>query len=263
MYRLLAICVFLFTLSCQVNPFEKLPFDNFYNQSISLEGNLIFYNFNETAYTGLPGDIIDNSGRDRHSTSYGDLSKAQGIYGTGIYCNNGSGVNLQVSEFDSAFSERTISVWFAAETVDGIRYVFEEGGGINGINVYIQDGLLYGHTYKNWSGGGSDYQQWHTYPVEVDTWYHVVIWFHRDDGFVMYVNGEAVGSALPLGLDMPAHSNPNALCIQNSDSVRHDVRENNNTGGHPFQGVLDELAVWNRTLSDEEIMNLYLRQGRL
>lgn len=79
----------------------------------------------------------------------------------------------------------------------------------------------------------------------------------------MYVNGQATGSALPLGLDMPSHSDPNALCYLNKDSRRHNTVQSNSTGAHPFSGVLDELAVWNRLLSPDEIANLYFRQGRL
>ena len=243
-----------------INPHEKMPFNNFFNEPVSLAANLIFYHFNEPTYTGAAGDVVDSSGLSKNSTSTGSLTKAAGIFGMGIKCGGGSGVNLQVNTFDLAFSERTISIWFVANSTSGISMIYEEGGTVNGINIYIVDGLLYGHTYKN---NGSDFKRWHTAPVNIETWYHVVITYSNTGGFLLYVNGVATGAALPLGFDMPSHSNPNALCYQNDDSRRHDVVDSNNTGGHPFNGILDELAVWNRTLSPDEILNLYLRQGRL
>ena len=247
---------------CMINPFDKAKFDGFYNQSISLEDNLIFYNFNETEYTGSTGDVIDSSGRSRHSTSVNNLEKGRGIYGEGIRCreSDASGVNLEVSEFDGAFDERTISVWFVSLDNSGIRYIYEEGGTTNGINIYIDGGILYGHTYKS---NGGDYQLWHTANVTTDKWYHVVIVFDLATGFEMFVNGESVGSPQAISLGMPGHSNPNSLCYLNDDSRRHDAVQSNATGDHPFEGYLDELAVWNRVLSGDEIKNLYLRQGRL
>ena len=247
--------------SCFLNPHDKDSFSEFHNQSISLVGNLIFYHFNEDSYTGLSGDIIDSSGAGKNSTSVNGLQKAEGIYGFGIGCSGSSGVNLEVSEFDNAFTERTISVWFVSFDNSATHYIFEEGGTVNGINIYIENGLLYGHTYK---ANGGDFQQWHTYPVETGTWYHAVITFHNNDGFLLYINGVPTGAALPLGgFAMPAHGNANGLCFLNDDSRRHNTVESNNTGAHPLNGILDELAVWNRTLSPEEIRNLYLRQGRL
>ena len=251
----------LILTSCFINPHDKNSFDEFHNQSISLLGNLIFYNFNEDAYTGVSGDIIDSSGAGKNSTSVGGLGKAQGIYGFGIRCQGGSGVNLEVSEFDNAFTERTISVWFVSFDNSATHYIFEEGGTVNGINIYIENGLLYGHTYK---ASGGDFQQWHTYPVDTNTWYHAVITFNTTDGFLLYINGEVTGPALSLGgFSMPGHSNANGLCYLNDDSRRHNAVQTNATGQHPLNGILDELAVWNRTLSPAEIRNLYLRQGRL
>ena len=251
----------LILTSCFINPHDKSSFDEFHNQGTSLLGNLIFYHFNEPFYTGVSGDIIDSSGLGKNSTSVGGLEKEQGIYGYGIRCQGSSGVNLEVADFDLAFSERTISVWFVSFDNSSTHYIFEEGGTVNGINIYIENGLLYGHTYK---ANGGDFQQWHTYPVETNTWYHAVITFNATDGFLLYINGEVTGPALSLGgFSMPSHGNANGLCILNDDSRRHNTVESNNTGAHPLNGILDELAVWNRTLTPAEILNLYKRQGRI
>ena len=120
--------IFFTTLSCTVNPYEAADFDEFYNQSVSLDGNLIFYHFNEDGYSGDVGDVIDEQGGDDNSNSVGGLTQTQGIFGSGIRCQNGSGVDLQVDDFDLAFTERTISVWVVAFETSGLQYIYEEGG---------------------------------------------------------------------------------------------------------------------------------------
>jgi hypothetical protein len=251
-------------MSCDINPYKRKEFTRFFNQNVDLTDNLIFYHFNEESYSGNPGDIVDSSGRERHCDSKNGLTKSQGIYGEGIYCDGqGAGVDLNLSEFDKGFDERTISIWFYAQATDGIRYIYEEGGGINGINIYIQDGVLYGHTYKS-HPPPYDFQAYQQVPVAINTWYHVVITFQKDDGFLMYLDGESVAEAVTLnGFSFPSHGDPNGLCFLNGGTVRHDGSTNGQTYGFAFQGVLDEIAVWNRTLNSQEVNDLYLRQGRL
>ena len=248
---------------CLINPHDKDDFDNFYNESVSLVSNLMFYHFNESGYSGSTDDVTDAAGNGNHSDSIGPLSQDEGIYGQGIRCDgSSSGVDITPAIFDNSFSQRTISVWFKADVVDGVRYIYEEGGTVNGIGIYIQDGTLYGGAYK---ATGNHYNIFISYAVTSKRWYHVVITFHTTIGFSMFINGELVSGPFPLGLDMPPHSNANGLCFQNDDSFRHDVGADSKGGGQYnfFKGTLDEIGVWNRTLSDAEILNLFHRQGRL
>jgi hypothetical protein len=265
MHQFVSIALLSLLLSaCDINPYKRKEFSYFFNQSVDLTDNLIFYHFNEESYSGTAGDIIDSSGRGRHCDSVNGLTKAQGIFGEGIYCDgSGSGIDLNLTEFDDGFDERTISVWFYAEKIDGTRYIYEEGGTVNGINIYIINGILYGHTYKGFPGS-IDFQVHQSMPVSAETWYHVVITYHKDNGFLMFVNGDSIAPAESLnGFTFPSHGDPNGLCFQNGGTVRHDGSSGGSSYSNPFQGVLDEIAVWNRTLNPDEVNDLYLRQGRL
>ena len=247
--------------SCLFNPHEREEFRDFYFQSISLQENLVYYHFNESSYTGTVGDIRDSAPNNRNSNSLNSPTKSQGIFGDGLYCDGTNGVDITPSIFDDAFNERTISIWFRAERVDGIRYIYEEGGGTNGINIYIENGLLYGGTYKH---NGVDFSNFPSLSVVANLWYHVAITYDDVDGFNFYVNGAKIAGPLPTGFAFPSHSNDNGLCFQNDDSFRHTGSDTQPTGQYNyFRGVVDELAVWNRLLTDQELSLLYLRQGRL
>ena len=116
------ILYLLLLSSCLVNPHDKEEFSEFIFENISLEGNLVFYHFNEPYYDGTSGEVIDSSGLNKNSTSINNPSKVQGIYGEGVYCDgNGTGINLEPNEFDDAFTKRTIAIWFRAESTTARR----------------------------------------------------------------------------------------------------------------------------------------------
>ncbi len=247
--------------SCLLNPHQREDFREFYFQTISLDQNLVYYHFNEASYVGQTNDIIDSAPNSRNSDSKNSPTKAQGIFGEGLYCNGTNGVDITPDIFDDGFSERTISIWFRADQIDGTRYIYEEGGGSNGINIYIDNGILYGGTYKS---GGADFSNFPSLKIKTNNWYHVAITYDSIIGFSFYVNGLKIAGPLETGFQFPAHSNPNGLCFQNDDSFRNDGSDNRASGQYNFfKGVVDELAVWNRLLTSNEVDLLYRRQGRL
>ena len=259
--KITPLIIGLVASSCLFNPHEREEFRDFYFQSISLVENLVYYHFNESSYSGTVGDILDSAPNNRNSNSLNSPNKAQGIFGDGLYCNGSNGVDITPAIFDDGFNERTISIWFRAERIDGIRYIYEEGGGTNGINIYIENGLLYGGTYKN---NGGDFSNFPSLNIIANVWYHVAITYDDVDGFNFYVNGAKIAGPLPTGFVFPSHSNDNGLCFQNDDSFRSTGSDVRATGQYNFFiGVVDELAVWNRLLTTEELNLLYLRQGRL
>jgi len=258
--RLSTLFVIFLLSGCLVNPHDREDFENFYNTSVDLTGNLVFYHFNEDAYTGVAGDVIDAAGSGNDSNSVNTPIKTQGIYGEGVGCTGNNGISIVPAIFDNAFNERTISVWFRADSTNGVQAIYEEGGTVNGIVIYIDNGILYGGTYKR---TGADYDIFLPFPVKANIWYNVAIRFQTTNGFELFINGIKVGGPVALGLDMPPHSDDNGICFQNNDTRRHTGSFNGSGQSNFFRGVIDELAVWNRSLSDSEVVNLFNRQGRL
>jgi hypothetical protein len=73
-------------------------------------------------------------------------------------------------------------------------------------------------------------------------WYHAVA-VYNGSKMMIYVNGQLVASA--------SHSGP----LQNT---AHTVKIGRSDGGWPFNGTIDEVRVYNRSLTEEEIKMLYL-----
>lgn len=56
-----------------------------------------------------------------------------------------------------SLDQRTVSMWFKADDVSSEQeqVIFEEGGMNRGLNMYLEDNLLY---FGGWSGAENNYQ---------------------------------------------------------------------------------------------------------
>ena len=103
---------------------------------------------------------------------------------------------------------------------------------------------------RNNSGNSTATASSITSPV-AGTWYHVVGWWNRNTPRVgVYVNGvsEGVNSTSTLTTD---YVNTHPLTIG--------CKESSATSGYntPFQGVIDEVRIYNRMLSAADVAELY------
>ena len=90
---------------------------------------------------------------------------------------------------------------------------------------------------NNWYGPG--------YGIGTD-WFHVV--GVQDAGqLTLYINGQVIGSDFSASCCVNA---PNDQMVVGARRVTSYIE-------HPFDGVIDDLGLWNRTLSESEIMGLH------
>jgi hypothetical protein len=79
-----------------------------------------------------------------------------------------------------------------------------------------------------------------------ETWYHVVAVFDAGNEMRLYINnGSPVSESTSLN---SIHSSSEPLYIG---------QVTRNTGNYLFDGIIDEIGVWNRVLTEEEISLLY------
>jgi parallel beta-helix repeat protein len=93
-----------------------------------------------------------------------------------------------------------------------------------------------------------------TYPFSHNQWYHVAATYNGSDAS-LYVNGVIVNSSV-MNVDL-LYNKPggnNADYVSVGASLQEDIAFDKNSY---FNGTIDELAVWNRSLSETEILNQY------
>lgn len=105
------------------------------------------------------------------------------------------------------------------------------------------------HLDVNISNGSSDVWKSTAATLNTGTWYHIGMVYTASAGSVQfYVNGAAQGSAL-TGLPTSIGNDANPLVIGGAFDGA--------SMSYKFDGLIDEVGIWSRTLSSTEIGELY------
>ncbi len=158
------------------------------------------------------------------------------------------------------FPERTVELIFNADSTDGRQVLWEEGGTINSLNIYIDDGLLRvnGRTVRAGGYGPLDI----SIPIKAGVSYHVAFTQDGPNGqFTGYLNGEAFGSEA-IGSFIGNHPNENGIGAVNNNVYFHDDGPVGNAPGRgngtfPFNGQMSDLAIYNSIITPEEMRERY------
>ncbi|RIA09324.1 HYR domain-containing protein [Flavobacteriaceae bacterium MAR_2010_72] len=99
----------------------------------------------------------------------------------------------------------------------------------------------------NWNNGGT---LTHSNTIGTDRWYHVAVTFNGSNTYKMYIDGIELGS-----------TTSGAAPIGNTFECIMGAMDRSAGGGNPtpinyFSGWLDELRIWNRELSVEQIRHM-------
>lgn len=153
----------------------------------------------------------------------------------------------------ASHSARTLSVVFSAEDVLSRQVIYEEGGGTNGLNVYIDQGKLY---LGAWSkDNGWEFTSVSANIAEGETYQATLVLDGSAGLLTGYLNGEEIGQQSSVGV-MDAHSGNIALGALSDDSHFHDGAANAD-GGYYFNGTIGEFVSYNDAKSGSELAQLH------
>ncbi|MCW5557776.1 MAG: Ig-like domain-containing protein, partial [Verrucomicrobiae bacterium] len=191
---------------------------------------------------------------------------------------NGADINIAPG---APWAKKSFSFWFQANSVPApgteglasIAGLWEQGGDARGIQLYVwrnpdttdpnQASLVF-HAFNNASDGpGAPFGQgaggiilYVEHPIQTGVTYHVVGVFDGDPAgttgkLILYVNGEPVGEVGEVG-QIYAHGSDVQI-------GRGNARHHNATSGDAqfFDGVIDEVAIFNTALSLERVRAQY------
>ena len=164
-------------------------------------------------------------------------------------------------------NKRTIALWFQAddlEVSDRKQVIYEEGGLTRGLNIYLDQGTLY---VGGWNAIESD--SWagtylSTDAIAPNTWHHVTLALDVEDGsealqpgaFTAYLDGNKFGEG--EGSQLGGHGRNIGLGGLDQETKFHDGNAFDR-GTHGLAGSLDDIRLYNRALTDEEIVLLASR----
>jgi len=204
----------------------------------------------------------EGNGNDIIGTNNGtpvNVAFTNGMVGQGFYL-NGTSAYVQVADpagqlnFDVRSNNFTVALWVNLASPNGREYLIIDRG--TQLNQPVSYQLFFDPTWDKFSAGCWDNSVGNVKVLSVtspttNTWYHVAM--VCDTGVIkLYVNGNReIGSPAPDGslTNIPA----NYGSTRNAEGARTIGRYAGPTYGNYLHGVLDEVQVFNRALSDSEI----------
>ena len=216
-------------------------------------------NSKPVAYYRLNGNTMDSSGNGNNGTNYAAGTTQSGKLGGAYTFNNTANIDAPISDSLSITDTITVSAWIKAEAwrpnwwdgeIAGTNYVT---GPSNSTGYVLRSGDNGTLSFTVSVNGVIDWKEARTTQGAMSTgqWYHVVGTYDGTNPHV-YINGVDATSVKCLNADCDTPLTPTAMSASN-----HDFQIGNDGWGRYFDGSIDEVSVWNRNLSANEIAGMY------
>ncbi|MGM5482908.1 MAG: hypothetical protein ACQESF_05575, partial [Nanobdellota archaeon] len=137
--------------------------------------------------------------------------------------------------FDEGFNEKTIQLWYKADTLTGTQMLFEEGSQTDGLNVYLHEGHIYAGAWTESNGFNGE---WLNLTTTSGKWHHVGVVFNGNNNFTLIQDDKLVSAAIPT--TMASHTGDNILG-RNGGTKTHLGADT--SIGEYFSGTIDEFSV--------------------
>jgi hypothetical protein len=193
------------------------------------------------AHYAFENDVNDSSGNALNGTVIGDANFVEGVEGMALDLNGQTYVDCGgVTEF-SFIDAMTVSTWVNIRSVT-TAWMTIAAKGENAWRLSVNNtatGIQYAFSggTRGWQAANSATE------LAFDEWYHVAATYDTTVGATVYING------------VPDASNPDTGGIDTNQFPLL-IGENPEAVGRLFDGMLDELMIYNRALSAGEIRYL-------
>lgn len=187
------------------------------------------------------------------------------VIGTPTLTRNATGLNNSALQFSGSESvgipntswtsgtrtSRTMSIWFRADSTNGTNMLYKQGGSSHGMNIIIDNGILYGTLYSTgWNESVS-------VPVSTGDWHHFTVAYSGPEGTIRgYLDGALIGTNTSAGASVSSHSGSVELGNIRSHAIIYNgtTVSGNNNG---FAGAIDDFRLYNTTLDEQSIRFMY------
>jgi len=211
-------------------------------------------------FEDVGADVPDDSPNGHTANLVGSPQVVDGLKGNalqfngvddGVHIPDGPMINLSTHQ-----NHTVVAVFKCADvTKPEKQVVYDEGGTTRGVTIYVHEGLVY---VGGWNL--SDYTpEWTgtflSHPIASNQWISVAAVLRdsgpaqEDDKFEMWVNGQFID--IGPGGQLQSRSNDCAIGYANSQTKFHDG--NLTGGGGYFEGMVDEIWIFNQALTEVEL----------
>jgi len=164
-----------------------------------------------------------------------------------IFLANSNDINLGIH------GDRTITLTFNADDVTSTQVLYEEGATVRGLVIYIDDGMLYIGGWNIPAGESGWTPTFISVPISAGVDNTVSLVLDGDEtvqpgSLSGYLNGALFGSA--PGSQLWQHGGGIGIGGTNGSTILH---TGNNSDDNFFTGTIDDVSIFNRVLSDDEL----------
>jgi len=140
----------------------------------------------------------------------------------------------------------TVSAWVKFDTLNTDDLIIGQYSGYP-IKYFWMGTTVDGKYNFAWGGAATDYKYTTAHGLVVGQWYHFVMVRDASNSVILYVNGSQVASFVPSTTNVTS----NSINIGNINGL----------SGFEFDGLIDDVRIYNRALSTSEIQELYNGTG--
>ena len=224
------------------NPYDyELPTKDTFDYLIvnNMTGIELLMHFNNDSEVGenysSSNLVVDYSGQNNNGTNNGATWTTFTIKGAGAFDFDGIDDSINLSSISALMGENvTVSAWINCDNGNGVEYpVISQANMTSGYCLYVNNS-----TMKPCFKLDNDIAI-SSKAIGINEWYYIVGTYNETD-LKVYVDGKLTGNISKNGSGL--------------DTLGFIGFDNNS---NYFDGRIDEVAVWNRTLTDEEINLIY------
>jgi len=217
---------------------KELPVNGGSNEFINMNGNIGYWKFNS--------NTLDSSGNNNHATVVSNVSFTDGLLNEGEHFDGASYLEINSTPISQTI---TVSAW--VKTSSGGYVIGNDGsymfrlGGSGQLIAYTKAGTSCGSPYTTTMLSNNN--------IALGEWQHIA-WVRNSNGTQeFYING-----VLDNRTTLSSSTIPTCTYGRNIGAYRY---WNGVIGGY-FSGDMDEVIIWNRVLTSDEIKSIYDLQSR-
>ena len=234
---------FILSITLTLSAFTQVP------SNVPTDGLVGWWPFN--------GNANDESGNGNHGTVIGEVPLTTDRNGNpnsaySFLGSSSSYININQNASFSNFSDGfTLSAWSLSSTGSSTGRVLSLGNtDANGLGFHISFFPNMGIILQNGLGGSSNsYGNWSNAVsnLQINSWNHVVLTANFASGnWSVYHNGNLVLSGTS-----------NSTTLLNFQSNTFNIGRKATSAFDPWNGKIDDIGIWNRALTPEEVTALY------